>query len=136
MKGIGTIRYHIINDNNKLVTLTIKNAFYVPSLKIRLLSPQQVAAQSTKPCLYSGNANTFHLRWNGHTKTVVISRKNHLPILRTAPGIQQIQRISTVVEAARSMKDPPTCYRASKKLPHFDINPLDDVAIDVELKDK
>ena len=40
VKGIGTIRYHIINDNNKLVTLTIKNAFYVLSLKIRLLTPQ------------------------------------------------------------------------------------------------
>ena len=33
------------------------------------------------------------------------------------------------------MKDPPTCYRASKKLPLFNIDPLDDVAIDIELKD-
>ena len=47
--GKGTVRYTITDDNGAHVQSLISNAYHVPYLPIRLMSPQQAAQQSRDP---------------------------------------------------------------------------------------
>ena len=49
--GVGTVQYPIINDKGHKVMLTIKNAYYVPAIQTRLISPQQICKATPKQWL-------------------------------------------------------------------------------------
>ena len=85
--GIGTIEYKIQNDKGETAILSIAEAFYVPDLKTRLISPQQLCSQypGTK---YQGDDKSFTFSWQHHNKTVAISKTNNLPILHTKAGMK------------------------------------------------
>ena len=86
IRGIGTVQYSVINDTGKEAILSIDNAYYVPDLKTRLISPQQICAQH-KSGTYSGTATAFAISWGANTKTVEINSSNNLPIMHTASGL-------------------------------------------------
>ena len=116
IQGVGTVQYKVKNDQGQLVTLTIKRAYYVPEMDIRLLSPQQLTKQSSVKCEQSFNDKVFHLRWNGNTKTILISKSNNLPILHTAPGVS----IACALATAFREHDPNLmCLKAQKKVPDY-----------------
>ena len=45
IKGTGTVRYRVQTIYNKIITIEIQDALYVPDLPVHLLSPQQLAQQ-------------------------------------------------------------------------------------------
>lgn len=92
IKGIGTVTYNIVNDNNNTVELIIAQVFYVPNLHIHLLSPQQISKQSRDPeegLLIRDTKCVF--TWDYHIKTLAYNDHSQLPIIHTSPGVKQIQ---------------------------------------------
>jgi hypothetical protein len=115
IKGIGTVQYTVTTDNGQQVILSIRNAFYVPALQTRLLSPQQLCKQSKLPCNYEGNGSTFILRWETHSKTLQINNKNNLPTMFTTPGLSKGP--SMFANIAQNNMSTPKCFRAVRKIP-------------------
>jgi hypothetical protein len=84
IEGIGTLNWTIATDSGTNVTLQIRNALYVPSCPMHLLSPQQLARQTK--CSGDGFNALAHigcLRFAGHYRTVLIEPSSNLPILHT-----------------------------------------------------
>lgn len=114
--GVGTVQYRVKNDQGETVNLIIENCYYVPEMDICLISPQQLTKQSTTPCAQSFDDKVFHLRWNGNTKTIPISKTNNLPILHTAPGVT----IACALAEAFHKWDPDLlCLKAKKSVPDY-----------------
>jgi hypothetical protein len=49
VEGIGLLKWHIRDDDNKEIELYIKDALYVPKAPMGLLCPKQIAQQTRKP---------------------------------------------------------------------------------------
>jgi hypothetical protein len=84
IEGIGTLNWTIATDSGTNVTLQIRNALYVPSCPMHLLSPQQLVRQTK--CSGDGFNALAHigcLRFAGHYRTVLIEPSSNLPILHT-----------------------------------------------------
>eukprot|EP00957_Ditylum_brightwellii_P147325 11218305-Ditylum_brightwellii.AAC.1 len=47
--GKGTVHYYVNDDNGNKVQILISNVYHIPSLPVRLISPQQLAKQSGDP---------------------------------------------------------------------------------------
>lgn len=121
IKGVGTIRYKVMTDSGEMAMLEIKNAYYVPALDTRLISPQQVCNQSKIPCSYTGTKNSFTLRWGKHSKTVTIDPNNNLPVMHTAPGVEKAKYIMA------NLTKHQCCFKSARTIPRFKIqNPSDD----------
>ncbi|GFH58525.1 hypothetical protein CTEN210_15001 [Chaetoceros tenuissimus] len=72
--------------------------------------------KSTVKCTQSFDDKVFHLRWNGNTKTIPISKANNLPILHTAPGVS----IACALAEAFHNWDPSLhCLKAQKSVPDY-----------------
>ena len=129
IKGIGTVKYTIIDDYGQEQTLTIRDVYFVPGLSSRLISPQQVAQQYPKT-KFSVGAQQATLWWNGNKKTVNLNKSSNLPILQTKPGTTRVTKLFT---AAKSKKGA-TCFKVSKKT--IDHHPLlqDELQIDEATK--
>ena len=88
----GTLRLRFIDDKGAKQMFDIKGSYYVPGLKLRLLSPQQWAKQG--PVSNNGmlirkeitSGDKTILKFETGTKTIPHSSKNGLPILYTKPG--------------------------------------------------
>ena len=93
----GTIRWWIDDDNGNKVSLTIRDAYYAPRLKLRLLCPQQWAKQgkrnylgdTTRETIIQDNSTT--LKWLTGTKTVIHNKINNLPIMQSAMGYDSFE---------------------------------------------
>jgi hypothetical protein len=103
IRGKGTVHYNVVNDQGDLVSMIIRNCYYVPEMDMRLISPQQLAQQSSKRCSHALNDRTFHLRWNGNTKTIPLCKRNNLPILHTASGTALAGHIASYMHCDSSL---------------------------------
>jgi len=119
IKGIGTVEYTVTNDNNELVKLTIKHAYFVPDLQTRLLSPQQLISQQLVKQQCSHDDKIYLLRWNGNTKTIRFNQYSNLPILKTASGYNTIKAL----QAKFSSDNPVQCFKARREIPKFNLQP-------------
>ena len=75
VRGYGTIKIGIINDNNDECDLVINNVLYVPDCPTNLISPQ-LWSQSTKNPSGTGKitvGNTTLLFWDTHSHTKTIT---------------------------------------------------------------
>ena len=63
IRGTGTLKYTVLDDNGDKVNLLIKNAIHVPTMDVRLILIQQIAQQS-EDLLAGGNvrAEACYLR--------------------------------------------------------------------------
>lgn len=87
IRGTGTLKYTVLDDNGDQVNLLIKDAIHVPTMDVRLISLQQVAQQSRdKEAGAVIIAKVCYLKWNGLTKTVPYQAGSNFPILYTLPG--------------------------------------------------
>ena len=88
----GTFRMVFMDDEGKSKSFDVKNAYYVPKLSLRLLSPQQWSQQGPRNedgsyvRFISTVGETTILNFEGGTKTVTHNPQNNLPILHTRPG--------------------------------------------------
>jgi len=88
VQGVGSLKWVIVDDCGVELELIITNALFVPDCPMNLLSPQQVAQQTT----HAGDG--FHaqagggtLTVGGRTRFVPYSAESRLPILHTASTI-------------------------------------------------
>lgn len=116
--GIGTVKYDITNDKGIKQSLTVKDVFYVPTIKERLLSPQQIAQQYSKSGVscYVGDGNCFQLYWGNNCKTISLNKSNNLPIMHTAPGTSNAKAFHCAYSSGSST---PQCFRAHKTVEHY-----------------
>ena len=119
IKGIGTIKYKVVNDNKEIVNMIIKNAYYVPDLQTRLLSPQQLISQQLVKQQCSHDDKVYLLRWKGNTKTVKFQPHSNLPMLRTAGGYGVIKSLNANLKSANPVK----CFKARREIPRFQLQP-------------
>ena len=130
IKGIGTIEYKILTDKNIFTTLTIRGAYYVPSLGTQLLSPQQICQQYKST--YEGGSNFFKLRWSNHCKTIQLTKANNLPILYTALGNTVAQTVHAHVASSATNK--PLAFKVKKRIPEYNLQPdIESEQLDEEL---
>ena len=118
--GVGTVQYPIINDKGHKVMLTIKNAYYVPAIQTRLISPQQICKQSKIRCKFEGDDKSFTLRWERHSKTVAYHNGNNLPVINTAPGMSIGKSIVAQLAQASRSGGNIKCFKAPRAIPRYD----------------
>ena len=77
----------VLDDIGNIKRITLHNTIHVPTLKIRLISIQQLAQQNKDPQA-GGHILAEHLllKWDGNIKTVKYNTNSNLPIIATAPG--------------------------------------------------
>ena len=98
----GTVMWQIQDDQGGVHKMRIPNAYYVPSLPLRLLSPQHLAQVMRKyektedgTCCHTYH-NRVVLKWQdqSYTKTVTLGRAN-VATMRSAPGFSTYQAFAT-----------------------------------------
>ena len=70
----------------------IKNCYFVPNVKVKLLIPQKFCAQfgpNTKAKIY-GDGTTFTFEWNQHVKSVSYCSLSNLPITYSVPSANDL----------------------------------------------
>ena len=95
---IGTVRWHIQDDDGKAHRFDLRNTYLVPDLPIRLLSPQHLAREMTQKHGDVDNtvcityADRVILSWKGckYKRTIPLNSSN-VPVIRSAPGYQSYQ---------------------------------------------
>ena len=101
IKGKGTFKFSIQDDNGKIHTIKIPNSLYLPGLKQCLLSPQHWAQEA-------GDRNTWMrnfmrervLNWHGGgKKTVLFDPSTNTPIFATTPSSRAYCAFATTFEA-------------------------------------
>ena len=115
--GKGTMIFNFVDDEGETQQLQVRDAFYVPRLKMRLLSPQQWSKQGPtdrfgKPergINTTGTATTLY--FGKRRKTVTHDKNNNLPLLHSAPGFQEFAHFVTsqrLTSAAARIRPTPT----------------------------
>ena len=100
IKGKVTVSYNITNDENDVYQLIIANVYYVPSMTIRLVSPQQIESQSKDPeAGIVAKHHTCMLIWDYHSKTINYHDTTKLPVIYTCPGIKRYNAYLTSISS-------------------------------------
>ena len=91
VKGKGTLRWSMLNDENEQVDLIIKDALYAPKLPIRLANPRQILNKQHdhKRTKYTGNTESFTMHLNDYNLTTLYDTNTNLPIYYSAPNSKQ-----------------------------------------------
>ena len=92
VEGIGTILWDIEDDLGMKHQIKVNNAYYCSQAPLRLLCPQQWAAQREKHLgpdhntKFTTTAHFSRLQWSEYCLTVPHDDATNLPLWRTAPG--------------------------------------------------
>jgi hypothetical protein len=86
IKGKGTFKFSLKDDNGKIHTIKIPNSLYLPGLKQCLLSPQHWAQEARNGQMWMGNfERKCVLNWHGGgKKTVFFDPSTNTPIFTMA----------------------------------------------------
>eukprot|EP00957_Ditylum_brightwellii_P190094 14471771-Ditylum_brightwellii.AAC.1 len=111
--GKGTVHYYVNDDHGNKVQILISNAYHIPSLPVRLTSPQQLAQQPRDPLTGAyATKKDLILSWDFHCTTLKYNKANNLHMLYTEPGG------STAASMLTQHKDPfPSMYANRHALP-------------------
>ena len=86
-EGVGTVAYTLQDDNGNDVQIEIKEALYVPDCPVRLVCPQQIAAQSNNTNDMFGIKGDHAILLIGSQRiTIPYDEESNLPIIKTQPG--------------------------------------------------
>ena len=87
IKGKGTFKFDITNNDGKKHTIRIKNSFYVPKMRRCLLSPQHWAQEAKDGETWMQFKREFPydcvLNWKGGKKTIPNQPSTNVPVFYT-----------------------------------------------------
>ena len=123
IKGKGTFKFSIEDDDGKNHTIKIPNSLYLPGLKQCLLSPQHWAQEAGDGQTWMGNfERECVLNWHGGgKKTVFFDPSTNTPIFTTAPSSRAYRAFATTFEALEA-----PYYRKETVLQYPGRNLMDD----------
>jgi hypothetical protein len=123
IKGKGTFKFSIEDDNGKIHTIRIPNSLYLPGLRQCLLSPQHWAQEAGDGQTWMGNfERECVLNWHGGgKKTVFFDPSTNTPIFTTAPSSRAYRAFATTFEALEA-----PYYRKETVLQYPGRNLMDD----------
>ena len=84
IRGIGTLKYNILDDMGNSRIIMVRDSYYVPTMPSRLISPQQFINQTTNG-IFVVNKENSTLSWGDITMTIPYNKSNNLAIIRTKP---------------------------------------------------
>ncbi len=85
IKGEGTLKFNITDNDGKAHTIKIPTSLYVHILKRCLLSPQHWAQEARDEQTWMENyRNDFVLHWRGGKKTIPFELTTNMPVFYTA----------------------------------------------------
>ena len=102
IKGIGTVKWKITDDNGRQHAFEISGTLYVPGLRNSMLSPQHWAAQMVKttnqPAWEETRPSKSILYWNGgrSKRTVPLHPNTNTPIMESSIGATNYRVFETV----------------------------------------
>jgi len=101
IKGIGTFKFSIEDNNGKIHTIKIPNSPYLPGLKQCLLSPQHWAQEAGDGKTWMGNFERECVpNWHREGKKTVLSDPStNTPIFTMAPSPRAYHAFATTFEA-------------------------------------
>jgi len=101
IKGTGTFKFSIEDDNGKIHTIRIPNSLYLPGFKVCLLSPQHWAQEAGDGQTWMGNfEQECVLNWHGGgKKTVLLDPSTNTLIFTTAPSSRAYRAFAATFEA-------------------------------------
>jgi hypothetical protein len=104
IKGKGTFKFTIGDDNGRRHNIRISESLYVPGMKKCLLSPQHWAQTvADKKKTWMGNFDDCCiLFWDGGQKTIPFSTTTNVPTFFTAPSLHMYQTFATMFEACEA----------------------------------
>ena len=104
VEGQGTLCWTIEDDLGSLHNLEIRNAYYCSAAPLRLLCPQQWAAQREQTLgpdhntSFTTKAQFSRLNWSTYSLTIPHDDKTNLPLWRTAPSYHKVaMNVSTPI---------------------------------------
>jgi len=111
IKGKGTFKFSLKDDNGKIHTIRIPNSLYLSGLKQCLLSPQHWAQEAGDGQTWMGNfEQECVLNWHGGgKKTVLFDPSTNTPIFTKAPSSRAYRAFAATfkaLEATYYRKDP------------------------------
>ncbi len=110
IKGTGTFKFHIKDDEGEVHLVKIPNSKYVPDLKVHLLLPHHWAqeAKDHYPVLKGAKMDTDNeaqmLIWNQrrHRRTIPYHPLTNTPSFRTTPALGTYRAFVALFEAAEA----------------------------------
>jgi len=96
VEGIGTLCWELEDDLGFKHMIQVHDAYYCSSAPLRLLCPQQWAAQRQARLgpdhntSFTTNASFSRLKWSTNTLTIPHDDKTNLPLWRTAPSYHKV----------------------------------------------
>ncbi len=103
IKGKGTFKFTIRDNNGRRHNIRIPESLYIPGMKKCLLSPQHWAQTVADKKTWMGNFNDCSiLFWNGGQKTVPFSRMTNVPTFFTTPSLRTYQTFAATFEACKA----------------------------------
>ena len=133
VKGVGTIKYVIQDDEGVNHDLIIKNALYVPTLPFRLFSINQFSQQN-EPSQFSEGTGIFSFGWHSkflwnnkqNCKTIIHPEGVRIPLMRVGVGNSKYTSfLATCKNYVTNTPDSFVALRANElKIPTTDIQDL------------
>jgi hypothetical protein len=103
IKGKGTFKFTIGDDNGRRHNIRIPGSLYIPGMKRCLLSSQHWAQTAADKKTWMGNFDDCCiLFWDRGQKTVPFSTTTNIPTFFTAPSLCTYQTFATTFEACEA----------------------------------
>jgi hypothetical protein len=103
IKGKGTFKFTIGDDNGRWHNNHISESFYLPGIMKCLLSPHHRAQTAANKKTWMGNFDDCCiLLWNRGQKTVPFSTRTNVPTFFTAPSLRTYQTFAATFEACEA----------------------------------
>ncbi len=110
IKGTGTFKFHIKDDEGGVHLIKIPNSKYIPDLKVCLLSPHHWVQEANdyypvpKETKMDTNKEALTLIWNQqkYRRTIPYHPLTKTPSFRTAPALRTYRAFVALFEAAEA----------------------------------
>ena len=122
VKGRGTVKWKLEDDDGVIHEIKIKNALYVPEMQTCLLCPQHWSQNSNdhfpkrNGTWCASYADECVLYWNQcrHKRSIKWDNKTNTAVLRSAPGAYKYRVFAATLEASQDIEtNEHLCYRAN-----------------------
>ena len=98
IKGRGTLKFRIDDDNGITKTINVPNSVHIPDLPMVLVSPQHWAHQTSDGIVSNSGAKSTILTFQGYRKTIQYSAHSNTPSFRSSSGTLSYQSFGAMVE--------------------------------------